>query len=235
MTHRRLDWTLVNRAIGPRKHVQKMIKGGQISVDGHTETNPKAKVRESQTIAIDGIEIGILPHLLAWHKPVDVVCSMRDPFGRSDLSGVIPESLRGRFHPVGRLDRDTSGLLIFSRSGSLTQWFLHPKRSVRRWYKAIVDGMPSDELAKQLAGGVETSLGVFPAQVDRISGNAVVLSVTEGKHRMVRRILANCGYPVLDLHRFRYGPIELEGLRAAQIRPASEAEMTALAEMGAPF
>ncbi|MBV69822.1 MAG: pseudouridine synthase [Myxococcales bacterium] len=235
MSTRRLDWTLANRGAGTRKAVQKAIKAGRVSVDGQAQTDPKFKVSDAQIIVFDGIEIGVLPLLLIWHKPIDVVCTMRDPFGRSDLSGAIPESFQGRFHPVGRLDRDTSGLLLFSRSGPLTQWFLHPKRSVRRWYTAVVDGLPSNALVKQLAEGVETSLGTFPAQVHTLSGNEVILSVTEGKHRMVRRLLANCGHPVLDLHRFRYGPIELGDLKTEHVRPITELEMASLAEMGAPI
>ena len=235
MKARRLDWTLAQRGAGTRKQIQKLIKSRRVAVNGQLTTDPKAKVYENQCITIDGNNIENMPLLLVWHKPVNVVSTMKDPFGRSDLSGVIPDSFQGRFHPVGRLDGDTSGLLLFSRSGSLTQWFLHPKRTVRRWYKASVDGRPDASLSETLASGVDTSLGRFPANVDRLVSNDIFLSVTEGKHRMVRRILANSGHPVIHLHRYQYGPIKLGELKRETYRPVSDDEMIALSRLGAPI
>ncbi|EEC45991.1 predicted protein [Phaeodactylum tricornutum CCAP 1055/1] len=124
-------------------------------------------------------------------------------------------------HPVGRLDYDTSGLLLFSSSGALTQRLLHPKHEVEKEYVAVVTGIVvEDELRATLAAGVRGYLNVFDAQ----ALSTVRLTVSEGKHRMVRRILANCGHPVVSLHRDRLGAVALNDLPAGEYRPLTTEE-----------
>lgn len=193
---------------------------------------------------------------------------MNDSHGRKNVGelqrddGIISKSM----HPVGRLDYDTSGLLLFSSDGKLTHALLHPTSSVQKEYVAIVVGFVDESrLRQKLADGVETSIGVFPGQLlssksiddpDRVSSiindiidnlppeydipkleekgyldfrNATQLSevrvvVEEGKHRMVRRILANCGHPVISLRRERLGPILLGDLAEGDLRELTPEE-----------
>lgn len=149
---------------------------------------------------------------------------MGDPLNRTSLAEVTPpEWRRMGLHPVGRLDADTTGLLLFSSDGKLTQRLLHPKNEISREYEARVEGDASDPtLAERLAAGVETSEGTFPAMLLEQSEERVRLSVTEGKYRMVRRILANCGHPVTALHRVRYGEVRLGELGIGEGEHTSE-------------
>ena len=235
MTHRRLDQILVHRGIGSRTEVRKLIRRGIVSVDGQVCRDAGQKFGIQQSIMIGENESRPLPALVLWHKPVGIICTSRDPWGRRDLDGVLPPSWAGHFHPVGRLDADTSGLLVFSRLGKLTQWLLHPKRAVVRRYIATVDGVPDATLAERLAHGIETSLGVFPATVERIDEATIELTVKEGKHRMVRRILANAGHPVLTLQRIEYGPMSLGELESESWRALNEEEYNWLLAHKAPL
>jgi 23S rRNA pseudouridine2605 synthase len=155
---------------------------------------------------------------------------MDDPWGRANLSDVVPVVWRDLFHPVGRLDADTSGLLLFSADGGFTQWMLHPRRAIEREYVATVEGEPGQPLTDALAAGVETEEGTFTARVVSIEGPHVRLVVTEGKHRMVRRMLANAGHPVTALRRERFGGFRLGDLAEGEIRPATAEEMAWIAE-----
>ena len=235
MKKKRLDQILVHRGLGSRSEAKKFIRRGLVKVNGHVCTDNTEKFDSSVNIEVHDYSVPTVPKLMVWHKPVGVICTTQDPWGRRDLDGVIPYRWRSQFHPVGRLDGDTSGLLLFSSVGSVTQWLLHPRRNVERRYKATVTGTPSDALIDVLATGVDTSLGTFPASVVQLKGSIVELVVTEGKHRMVRRILANSGYPVEHLHRVAYGPIELGDLQPEQLREATDAEYESLRALGAPI
>jgi len=231
----RIDRLLVNRGIGSRTEIQRMIRQGRISVEGAVIGKRDVKLAENSVVEVDGINVEPLPVLLVWHKPTDIVSTMRDPMGRPDLASVLPPVWRDRFHPVGRLDKDTSGLLLFSLSGDVTQWLLHPRRAVEREYEATVEGTLAMEFCETMAQGVATQMGTFPAQVKEQKGSWVRLSVTEGKHRMVRRILANAGHPVITLHRISYGPIQLGELPCGAFRPVTDHEIKVLKESGAPI
>ena len=194
------------------------IRGGGVVHAGVVIVDPAIDLPEDVVLVVDGEVSARLPWLLAWHKPVGVLSTLRDPWGREGLEGALPEAWHG-YHPVGRLDQDTSGLLLFSRDGALTQWLLHPKRAVPRTYVATVEVDPAPGLADLLAAGVATAEGTFSARVESVVGRDVTLTVTEGKHRMVRRMLANAGAPVGALHRVRYGPIALRDLAVGACRP----------------
>jgi 23S rRNA pseudouridine2605 synthase len=215
-------------------------------------TGPKQKIPMDASLFVDGDkEVPKLPPLLrVYHKPKWVLSVMNDSKGRKNL-GDLDEELISMMHPVGRLDYDSSGLLLFSSEGKLTQKLLHPSNEVEKEYVALVVGkVDGDILKDKLSQGVETSIGVFPANLidtkfipenevksiitdiidnlppeydlEQLEKNGhlffknaselseVRLVVEEGKHRMVRRILANSGYPVIGLKRYRLGPVQLE-------------------------
>jgi 23S rRNA pseudouridine2605 synthase len=205
------------------------------------------------------------PILKVYHKPKWVLSVLNDPHDRPSLDsvGILPEKM----HPVGRLDYDTSGLLLFSSSGALTQFLLHPKHETEKEYIAVVVGcVDADALQQQLCDGVSTADGVHIAtllDVDTSSPknvkdylqttfnalppeynhtnlrqrgylnifeettelSTVRLTVTEGKHRMVRRILANSGHAVVGLHRQRLGVIDLGDLPVGETRELTPDEL----------
>ena len=180
---------------------------------------------------------------------------MGDPIGRPNLEDTLPPRLAKLFHPVGRLDADTTGLLLFSIDGQLTQRLLHPSGNVQREYLATVELEGEGEggkgkfdeakLRETLKEGVETADGTYPAELlgvleatrkeegeeeedekeDGVEKDLLVLrvGVAEGKHRMVRRLLANAGYPVVGLHRVRYGRVELGDLVEGEVVEINDA------------
>ncbi len=230
----RLDKLLIDRGVGSRKEVRKLVKKGRVEVDGVVDKRYDGHVAPDAQVTIDGIDWPPLPRVVLWHKPTGIVSTMGDRHGRADLRDALPPPWGGRLHPVGRLDAETSGLLLFSLDGKLTQWLLHPKRAVPRTYLAVVENSPTAALVEVLAAGVETSDGVFGGRVEHIEGAVVRLTVTEGKHRMVRRMLANAGHPVIELTRVRYGGFVLGDLPLGECREANADERAWLVERGAP-
>ena len=251
----RADRVLSNRGWGSRSECFDLLKKKRVFQEISSEMKciqgPKVKIPMDASLFVDGKkEVPKLPPLLrVYHKPKWVLSVMNDSKGRKNL-GDLDEKLISVMHPVGRLDYDSSGLLLFSSDGKLTQKLLHPSHKVEKEYVALVVGrVDEDALRETLSQGVETTDGTFPAKlidtlyvpenevksittdiIDNLPQeydleqleknrhlffkNATELSevrvvVEEGKHRMVRRILANSGYPVIGLKRHRLGPIQL--------------------------
>jgi 23S rRNA pseudouridine2605 synthase len=224
----RLDRRLVELGLGSRSEVTTLARRGRVTVDGAVVRDGADHIAAGAVIAVDGAVVEDPPTLLAWHKPVGVLSTIGDPWGRAHLGTAVPEAAGTGWHPVGRLDMDTSGLLLLSRDGALTQHLLHPRRAVEREYLATVDPVPGPGLVGVLAEGVETAAGTFPAEVRGVEGAVVRLVVREGKHRMVRRILANAGHPVVALHRVRYGVVTLDGLAEGEVAPVSATDVERL-------
>jgi 23S rRNA pseudouridine2605 synthase len=210
----------------------KLVKQGRVAVDGVVAKRAAAKVAADARVTVDGVAVEPLPLLWAYHKPVGVHSTLSDDRGRPDLSTVAPR----RSHPVGRLDADTSGLLLFSSDGALTHKLLSPRVAVEKEYVATCDiaegadaalaRSPEAFLRDRLAAGVQTTLGVHVGDVldacfdnDRVT---VRLVVREGKHRMVRRMLANVGCPVVGLQRERVGDVRLGALAEGAVEAIAD-------------
>lgn len=241
----RLDRLLVSRGFGTRSEVQRLIRRGAVRGEKGELKKPDHRVSTQISLWVYGALSEPPPRLVVYHKPLGILSTLRDPWGRAGLDFVLPEAWRPHLHPVGRLDADTSGLLLFSSDGGLTQRLLHPKRMIPRCYQAFVSALP-ENLEGQLAQGVETALGVFCATLESVkllkiedlrpqgAEEAVALvqvSVIEGKHRMVRRLLHNAGASVLALHRVSYGLILLDDLPCGQYRIVSEEELERLSNL----
>lgn len=204
-----------------RSEAIKSIRRKQVTINGVVCNVPKQQVQSTDNVSLDGMPIVEPPALLAFHKPVGMITANSDPQGRSCVGDWLPH----RYHIVGRLDQDTHGLLIFSRDGQYTQHLLHPKRAIEREYIAKVEGTPTSDLIERLATGIETSVGLAQATVLDITEDVVRLTVTEGRNRVVRRMLHNVGHSVLDLQRVRFGQIQLGDLPMGQTRPLTAVEM----------
>jgi pseudouridine synthase len=201
-------------------------------VDGQVLTEPAAQIREGADLHLDGEPLPLPLMGAAFHKPPGVQCTVGDPLGRTSLQETAAPLLEAGLHPVGRLDADSEGLLLFLADGRQTQHLLHPKHAVEKLYEATVTGPIPEDLDEQLAAGVPTALGVFPARLVDVQtdadGGVVTLGVTEGKHRMVRRMLANLGLPVQRLVRRRLGGVVLGDLPSGAWRPLTAEEMADL-------
>lgn len=200
------------------------VRRGRVRVEGAVVRDPGARL--DGALSLDGQPLLPPPVLAVFHKPVGVQSTVGDPRGRTSLAETAAPLLALGLHPVGRLDADTSGLLPFSRDGRLTQRMLHPRHGVEKVYEAVVQGaIDRDALGAQLAAGVRTATGLHAARLLTVDGAMVRLSVSEGKHRMVRRMLANCGHPVVRLHRVAFGPLRLDDLAPGAWRPATADEL----------
>jgi 23S rRNA pseudouridine2605 synthase len=184
-------------------------------------------------VAVDGSRVNVDPSVryLALHKPAGVVATMRDPQRRRDLTAFVPEG--PRVFPVGRLDRDTEGLLLLTNDGELANRLLHPRYGIEKEYLAEVRGAITSTAVRALHAGVPLEDGparVIRARVvQRLAGRSSVrLVVAEGRKRLVRRMLGALGFPVLRLVRIRVGAVHLGRVPAGASRPLSPEEVAAL-------
>ena len=211
----RLDKILASRGGYSRKEATKMIRRGRVAIQGEICQDAKKHFQLEADLTVDGYTIAPIYPMYLYHKPAGLVSTMDDNWGRDCVGDILPV----HYHIVGRLDKDTRGLLLFSREGSLTQYLLHPKRAIEREYIATVEKPPSLDLIERVEKGVETSLGVAKGKIVPITDTHVRLIMTEGRNRIVRRMLNNSGYPVVDLFRVRFGPFKIgeleEGHRKA--------------------
>lgn len=229
----RLERILSNRGIGSRSQVNKLIQQGSIKINNKVITSPSKKFPTNVIIDINGHGVSKqIPLLYAFHKPLNMHSTVTDPWNRTNLEDVIMKySVLKPFHPVGRLDADTSGLLLFSSNGDLTHKLLNPSSNITREYQALVDGeVIFDNLKLTLIEGIQTTIGKFPldlidSQYDSTTNRSLVkVQCSEGKYRMVRRVLHNSGHSVISLHRVRYGNISLNELAVGEIREVTDKE-----------
>jgi 23S rRNA pseudouridine2605 synthase len=231
----RLQKVLAQAGLGSRRRCDDMIASGRVEVNGETVDTMGARVDPMRdVIRVDGARIPP-PNEHAYvilNKPRGVVTSMADERGRPDLSSIVAHRDDRLFH-VGRLDTDTSGLLILTNDGDLAHKLAHPSFEISKTYVALVDGTVPDSLATRLKAGLDLEDG--PAQVDRFQvldrsrGRSIVeLDIHMGRNRIVRRLLAAAGHPVVELTRTAFGPLHLGGLSAGAMRDLTRDELGAL-------
>ena len=207
---------------------------GRVSVNGTVATLGDRIEAETDLVTVDDVSVNLDPNVryYALHKPAGVVTTMRDPQGRPDIRGLLP--LEGpRVFPVGRLDRETEGLLLLTNDGELGNRLLHPRYAIEKEYLAEVDGTPSERQLARLRRGVELDDGpAVPKSVRIVAASsgrgAVRLVMTEGRKREVRRLLAAVGLPVTRLVRLRIGPVRLGRLGPGAIRELTPEEVHGL-------
>jgi 23S rRNA pseudouridine2605 synthase len=229
----RLQKVLARAGLGSRRACEDLIREGRVTVNGRVATLGDRVDPRADRVEVDGGRVPLDPELryLALHKPRGVVTTARDPQGRPDVSRYYPEGVR--VFPVGRLDRDTEGLLLLTNDGELANRLLHPRYGVEREYLAEVEGRPTERALTALRRGVELEDGPARAvSARRVGGSgergAVRVVMTEGRKREVRRLLAAVGLPVRRLVRVRVGPIRLGRLRPGEVRELEPAEVREL-------
>lgn len=212
------------------------MTAGRVAVNGVTTTELGAKVDPLvDIVTVDGRPVSIAeqPTYLVLHKPRGVMTTMSDPQGRPTVASLVPLTDNPGLFPVGRLDFDTTGLLLFTTDGELAHRLLHPKWKVPKTYRAVVDGIPDDTDLGRLRTGIELDDGpTAPAQVfvlERRGTNAVVeITITEGRKRQVRRMFSRVSHPVIDLERVSFGPVGMTDLEPGAWRDLSSTEVAAL-------
>ncbi len=235
MAEIRLQKALAQAGLGSRRRCDDMIAHGRVEVNGEIIDQMGSRVDPLvDVIRVDGKRIPP-PNDHAYvllNKPRGVVTSMADEHGRPDLSSIVAGRDDRLFH-VGRLDTDTSGLLLLTNDGDLAHKLAHPSFEITKTYVALVDGTVSDTVATTLKAGIELDDG--PAVVDRFlvkdrsRGRSIVeLDIHMGRNRIVRRMLDAVGHPVVELNRSAFGPLDLRGLAAGAMRDLSREELGAL-------
>jgi len=306
----RLQKFLARAGVASRRGSEDLMTAGRVTVNGVVVDQLGSKLDPKvDEVCVDGklVTLADAPEYLMLHKPVGYLTTMSDPQGRPTVAELLPEEHAAGLFPVGRLDYDTSGLLLFMTDGELAYKLLHPKHHVSKRYKAVVEGAFTEEVADKLRAGVALHDGTTkPAEVEIItrgdgsrglsagargdgsrglsaenthnentpssllnmtaeqpaqpartvptgyaelmhkkklntneriklaSGELplvtteVAITISEGRKRQVKRMFALVGYPVLQLHREAFGPLELGNLPAGHCRSLTEAEITAL-------
>jgi 23S rRNA pseudouridine2605 synthase len=228
----RLQKVLADAGIASRRACEDLIAAGRVTVDGEKVTWFGVRVDpQTAVIHVDGKRIPTRTELryYALNKPRGVVSTMSDPRGRKTLTdyvGDVPE----RLYHVGRLDTETEGLILLTNDGELANRLMHPRYGVSKTYLAEVHGPVERDLGRRLKKGVELADGFAKADEFRIFdqvGKRVLVEVTlhEGRKHIVRRLLAEVGYPVQQLARVEFGPVKLGRLKSGTIRALSTKEI----------
>jgi 23S rRNA pseudouridine2605 synthase len=224
----RLVKYLAHAGVASRRAAEKLIAAGRVSVDGEVVVDPARAVQDASRVRIDGRELEGPERRVtfALHKPVGVVSTARDTHGRPTVLDLVGAP-GVRLYPVGRLDSDSSGLILLTNDGELANRLTHPSFQVPKTYRATLGGGPIGEQALgRLRDGVELEDGpTAPAQVRRVDGQEIELTIHEGRNRQVRRMCAAVGHPVLALRRVGFGPLGLEDLGEGEHRRLSEHEL----------
>jgi len=227
----RLARYLAHAGVASRRAAEALIRAGRVSVEGETVTDPARDVSHESAVALDGRPItGAEPRVLyALHKPVGVLSTARDTHGRPTVLELV-DAGGLRLYPVGRLDIDTSGLILLTNDGELANRLTHPRFEVPRTYRVRLRGSRvSDEALQALRRGVRLEDGpTAPAQVRRLRDTVFELTIHEGRNRQVRRMCAAIDRVVLELQRTRFGPLGLGALAPGEYRRLPEPELERL-------
>ena len=231
----RLQKLMAAAGVASRRVSENMIEAGRVEVNGEVVTELGRRVLGTDLVSVDGVAIQLdtSRRYLMLNKPVGIVSSLQDDRGRPDLQRFVSR-FDERLFNVGRLDAQTSGLLILTNDGELAHVLAHPSFGVMKTYIAKVEGRVSPQTVATLTSGIELEDGPIAADKARIVGQAgaretmVEITLHSGRNRIVRRMLEEVGHPVIDLVRRQFGPLHLGSLAAGDIRDLTKAELGAL-------
>jgi 23S rRNA pseudouridine2605 synthase len=226
---------LAHAGVASRRASEELVFAGRVTVGDEVVRDPARDVDGSIPVAVDGRHVRVSNGqraVYAVHKPRGVVATAKDPQGRPTIVSLVPSARR--LYPVGRLDADSTGLILLTDDGELAHRLTHPSFEVPRTYHAKVRHPPvREEALKRLREGVELDDGrTAPARVKRLAADRVELTIHEGRKRQVRRMLEAVGHPVIALERVRFGPLWLGKLEEGQHRRLTAPEIEKLRRAG---
>jgi len=227
---------LARAGFGSRRSCEELIEAGRVTVDGEVATLGRRIDAARARVEVDGVLVPVAPDLVYYlvNKPAGVITTADDPYGRPTVMTLVPA--QPRVFPVGRLDRDTEGLLLLTNDGALAQLLTHPSHGVPKEYVAeVAGGTPTPGALRALRQGVALEDGpTAPAEVGVLGEGLLRLVIHEGRNRQVRRMCEAVGHPVRRLVRTRIGPLRDNRLAPGQWRPLSPEEVRALAVAAGP-
>lgn len=229
----RINKLLAAAGLGSRRQVDELITDGRVEIDGKTITQVGVKVdADTAKISVDGEPLKRhRPLYFAVHKPAGVLCTNSDPEGRPRVIDLVPG--QNRLFPVGRLDSSSTGLILLTNDGELAQRLAHPRNSVPKSYYVVVAGQVEMDSMRRLQRGIYLAEGfarVDGAKIRRVRKGCTEIEITlsEGKNREIRRVLARLGHKVITLRRLAIGPLRLANLPEGSYRPLSQEEVAQL-------
>ena len=229
----RLAKHLAHAGVASRRAAEQLVFDGRVTVDGQVVTDPARDVEGRERIEVDGERVGAAPKVravYALHKPHGVVSTASDTHGRPTVVDLVRAPGSRRLYPVGRLDADSTGLILLTDDGDLAHRLTHPRFEVPKTYRITVGGGPvRDGVLRRLREGVRLDDGMTaPADVRRLAARELELTIREGRKRQVRRMCEAVGHPVRELRRIRFGPLALGALKEGASRRLTPAEVDAL-------
>lgn len=230
----RLQKVMAAAGVASRRVSEELIAAGRVAVNGQVVMEPGLRIDpETDLVTVDGVAVQVDPsrRYVMLNKPVGIVSSLHDEHGRPDLR-VFTDRYEERLFNVGRLDAETSGLLLLTNDGALAHVLAHPSFGVTKTYIAVVAGQVTPQAVSKLTRGIDLDDGPIRADKARLlerggAGNTSLVEVTlhSGRNRIVRRMLENVGHPVIDLARRQFGPLHLGTLPAGAMRDLTKVEL----------
>lgn len=237
MSEVRLQKFLAESGVASRRKSEELIRQGMVFVNGQAVTEMGFKVGEDDIVEVGGRRIsgGEKKVYIMLNKPTGYVTTVKDQFSRPSVIDLI-KGVKERVYPVGRLDYDTSGLLILTNDGELTYRLTHPKHEANKVYIAEIKGIPTVEEIENFERGLKIEDYITsPAKIKVLSksgdGSEVEITIHEGKNRQVRKMCDAIGHPVISLKRISMGVLNLDDLTEGSWRYLSDAETKELMEM----
>lgn len=230
----RLGKYLAHAGVASRRAAEELIAAGRVRVGGEIVTDPARDVNEGSGVEVDGASVTPeTREVWAVNKPAGVVSTAREPGRRPAITELVDSEQR--LYPVGRLDADTTGLILLTNDGELANRLTHPRYGVPKTYRVRLARPPSDRDLERLRGGVRLEDGTTSAaQIQKLGERELEVTISEGRKRQVRRMAEAVGNEVEALTRIRIGSLELGGLRRGDARLLDEGEVAALWEDSAP-
>ena len=228
----RLDKFMANSGAGTRSQVKQLLKARRVTVDGSVCTDAAQKVDPQRScICLDGQVLGGRPRTVVMlHKPAGFVTATEDPVEKTVMELLPPSMAHLELKPVGRLDKETEGLLLFTNDGDLLHRLISPKKEVPKVYYARHEGEANEADVAAFAAGLTLKDGTLclPAELKPAGTGQSYITVCEGKYHQVRRMMASRGMSVTYLRREKEGVLELDGLPLGQVRQLTDEEVDAL-------
>ena len=223
----RVNRYLASTGLGSRRAVEDVIRAGRVTVNGRV-AELATVVAEGDDVRVDGAPVRPETTMtVLLNKPRGAVTTARDPQGRPTVTGLVDAG--ARLFPVGRLDRDTTGVLLLTNDGDLAEHLMHPRHEVPKTYRARVSGEPAETALDRLRAGVELDDGpTAPAEVTSRGAGVVDITIHEGRNRQVRRMFAAIGHPVIHLDRRAYAGLTAGRLARGKWRVLTPSEVEAL-------
>lgn len=231
----RLQKVIANSGYTSRRKAEELIINGHVTVNGEVVNELGVKVNNNDIICIDGNTISkdVIKEYYLLNKPREVICSAKDEAGRKTVVDII--KTEARIYPVGRLDYDTTGLIILTNDGELANILMHPKHKIYKTYIAKINGILNEEDFKKLRKGIlieDRKLiidNVKVRKIDKIKNTSLVeVTIHEGRNHIIRRLFEKLGYDVMKLTRSKFAFLTDDGLKSGEYRSLSSKEVKLL-------